>query len=238
MRTKAWIAVTFGSIAVACGGTPGAHPTDMSATAHETAAQQHEKEASTHAAQYDPNATTAKRECTGKGDTGPCWTVARNPTTGHVDEAAEHRKMASEHRAASKALRDTEVSACAGVNETDRDISPFEHREDIVGADELHGRQTSSKQAGTPGPLQGASITIRAVPGLTKEYLQRQISCHLARNATMGYSMPEMAWCPLSVKGASATVESAGGGFRVDVTGDSKESIDEIVRRAKTLTAK
>ena len=58
-----------------------------------------------------------------------------------------------------------------------------------------------------------------------------------ARNATMGHDMPEMAFCPLAVKGATATVDSAGGGFRVDIKGDSQQASDEIARRAKALTA-
>ena len=55
-------------------------------------------------------------------------------------------------------------------------------------------------------------------------------------NATMGNAMPEMASCPLSVKGATGTVNSSGGAFRIDIKGDSRESSEEITRRAKALT--
>ena len=145
--------------------------------------------------------------------------------------------MAADHRGASKALRNAEGSACAGLSEADRDSSPFEHREDVLGVEELHAKPASPKTV-LAGPTEGAAITIRAVPGLTKEYLERLVTCHTARNATMGHAMPEMAFCPLSVKGATATVSSAGGAFRVDVKGDSQQSADEIARRAKALTAK
>lgn len=236
MRTKAKAAVAFGSmVVVACGGSSGAHPTDMSAAGHENAAAQQEQLANLSAAQYDPNAVTTTTKCAGGAETRPCWTTTSNPTAGQAQEVAEHRKLAAEHRAASKALRDAEEAACKGLNDADRDLSPFEHRADIMNVEEIHERSTSSRQAGVLGPLEGASVTLRAVPGLTKEYLQRLVSCHLARDATMGFAMPEMAWCPLSVKGASATVESAGSGFRVDIKGDSKDSAEEIARRAKGL---
>lgn len=222
--------------AAACAGTPGARPTDMSQAAHDDAAQEHAALASTHAAHVDPNAVASKRQCIGKGDAGPCWTSTINPTAGHGDAAEEHRKMAADHRNASSALRAGEASACAGLSEADRDTSPFDHRDDIVGVEDLRAQPATAKESQVSA-LQGASISVRAVPGLTKEYLQRLVSCHLARNASMGFAMPEMTSCPLSVKGASATVESAGGAFRVDIKGDTKESAEAIARRTKELRA-
>ena len=234
MRTKTLVLGSM--LAVACGGPPGARPNDMSAAAHGGAAEQHESLATTHAGQFDPSAAATSRDCAGKPGAGPCWTVGKNPTAGHSNEADEHRKMAADHRSASKALRDVETNACAGLAEADRDSSPFEHRDDVLGVEELRAKPPLPKGAVT-GPVEGASVTIRAVPGLTKEYLQRLVTCHSARNATMGHGMPEMAFCPLAVKGATATVDSAGGGFRVDIKGDTPQASDEIARRARALTA-
>lgn len=141
--------------------------------------------------------------------------------------------MAADHRAAAQALRDAEAAACGGLTDDDRDISPFARREDIASVTDFSVEKNTGKIKTTS--VRGASITVRAVPGLTREYLQRLIGCHLARNASMGFEMHEMDFCPLGVKGAKATVESVDGGFRVDVEGDTDGAIAEIGKRSKVL---
>lgn len=158
-----------------------------------------------------------------------------NPTSGHAEDSAKHHQMAADHRAASQALRAAEASACAGLSDADRETSPFDHPGDVAAAEELRSPETGATKSAPP-KLLGASITVRAVPGLTKEYLQRLVNCHVARNAAMGYSMPEMTSCPLSVKGASATVESAGSAFKVKIQATELGAAQEINRRAKALT--
>ena len=220
----------------ACATTPGARPTDMSASQHEAAAKGHDDEAAPHAAAYDPKASGAERSCGGarsRVEDGPCWTSNANPTAGHLHDAEAHQKMAADHRAASKALRDAEASACGGVSEADRDESPFVHREDIVSATKIEMTTTSGKS--TTVRLVGATVVMRAVPGLTKEYLQRHLDCHLARNAAMGFVMSEMAFCPLSVKGVRVTVEGRGGAFAMEMRADETEAAREIFRRAQAL---
>lgn len=238
MRTV--LILVAGSLVAACASTtPGSRPTDMSAASHETEAKHHGDEASTHAAQFDPKATERRERCRGgaaRAGLESCWTSVTNPTSAHLEEAERHRKMAADHRAGSKALQDAEASACSGLSDEDRDTSPFDHREDIVSAAPLQSTASSGK-AGSTQRLLGASVTVKAVPGLTKEYLQRLVNCHSARNASMGFSMPEMASCPMSVRGASATVESDGPGFRVDIHADDSQAANEILRRAKSLTA-
>jgi hypothetical protein len=54
----------------------------------------------------------------------------------------------------------------------------------------------------------------------------------------MGFNMPEMATCPLSVKGAKAKVGSTGNGFAVTVESDDSGSAQEILRRAQALASK
>lgn len=228
-----------GGLAAACASTtPSSRPTDMSAASHEAEAKRHGDEASTHSAQFDPKATERRERCRNEralAELDSCWTSVTNPTSAHLKEAERHRKMAADHRGGSKALQDAEASACGGLNEDDRDTSPFDHREDVLSSEALQST-TSGGKASTQRLL-GASVTVKAIPGLTKEYLQRLVNCHSARNASMGFAMPEMARCPLSVKGASATVESAGPGFRVDIRTDDSQAANEVLRRAKALTA-
>jgi hypothetical protein len=223
-------------LAAGCAGTPGAKPHDMSVAGHEQAAADAEAAAQQHAKQYDATASVDRDWCPAARNDPTlvsCWTS--NPTKEHRVEAERMRKAAADHRAASQALRDAEASACAGIAEADRDTSPLQRPAIVTGVAELH--TSASTQSPAPGLLVGAAVTIRAVPGLTKEYLQRLVSCHVARNATMGHSMPEMATCPLAVKGARATVESAHGGFVVEVRSDDSAAAAEILRRARTLEA-
>jgi hypothetical protein len=233
-----WGSLVTMAFVAACGGTPGAAPHDMSQEGHEHAAETADASAAQHAAQYDAAATVARQKCSGRRqpDTGmeACWTSEVNPTKEHLAEAEHMRKAAADHRAASQALRDAEASACAGLSESDRDTSPLQRPGDIVAIQELK-TPTGSSKAGELTRVAGAKVTIRAVPGLTKEYLQRLVSCHLARNSSMGHAMAEMATCPLGVKGATATVEGEGGAFVVRVTSEEDAAATEIVKRTRTL---
>lgn len=205
--------------------TPGAKPSDMSASDHARAAAEHDR-----AATFPPAGTET---CSGgrvvdPTVSGACWTQGD-------DQTEAHRRMAADHRAASAALREAEAKACVGVGPNDRDESPLAHRADLLGVEPLLSRTSSSR--GPTAHTDGVTIFIRAVPGLTAEYLQRLVSCHLARNASMGFAMDEMSFCPLAVKGASATVASAAGGFRVDVRGDGDAATKEILLRANALVS-
>lgn len=237
---RAFVILVAGTLAAGCAETtPGSRPTDMSAASHEAEAKRHGDEASAHAAQFDSKATERRERCRSGGARSgleSCWTSVINPTAAHQEEAERHRSTAADHRAGAKALQDAEAAACGGLSDDDRDTSPFDRREDIVSSEPLQSTGTGGK-TGPTQRLVGASVTIKAVPGLTKEYLQRLVNCHSSRNASMGFAMAEMASCPLSVKGANATVESAGPGFRVDIRADDSQAANEILRRAKALTA-
>ena len=222
---------SIGSLAlIACASTPGAQPSDMSAAQHEQAAASQESQAAPHEAQYNPTAKQAVSHC--GGNRSPCWTSEINPTQDHLSDAENHRKMAADHRAASQALRDAEGQACAGVPDSDRDTSPFSHREDIANVQPAYAH-VSGKQAGDH--LSGAIVSFRAVPGMTAEWLQRVVDCHLARNNVLGNTMPEMSFCPLVPKGVSAKVSSTGDGFAVTIESPDANTAQEVLRRAQGL---
>ncbi len=225
------------ALGAACASTPGAQPHDMSATDHEAAANEHDQLAHAHAVQYDPKASGDHSECAARGradDTGAgCWTSLSNPTAAHLDEADKHHKMAVDHRAASQALRDAEAKTCVGISEADRDMSPFEHREDISSVEPLTANTTTTKSSG--GRMVGAVVTFRAIPSMTAPWLQRLVDCHLARNAALGHVVPEMPSCPLVVNGASAHVTATSTGFAVAIQSDDTATAQEILRRAQTL---
>jgi hypothetical protein len=214
-----------------CASTTGARPSDMSTAQHEQAAGALEAQAATHEAQYAPGATGATECHSYEG----CWSSSANPTQQHKQEAEKLRKMASDHRAASQALRDAEARACGGLSNDDRDISPFEHREDIASVQPAYGNLNLSGGKQPTGHLVGADVTFRAVPGMTAEWLQRLVDCHIARNNALGNDVPEMPYCPLVPKGITAKVSSAGNGFTVRIESQDVSTANEVLRRAQSL---
>jgi hypothetical protein len=236
-----------GALLSACAATtPGAQPHDMSASAHESEGGKHEGFAGQHAAQYEPKAATERLSCQpGSSRSGPnatvalvadaCWTSVQNPTQEHLEEAEQHRRHAADHRAASAALRDAEARACAGLGPSDRDMSPFEHREDIVDVRPLRLNEFDARTKTPPEMMVGAVVTFRAVPGLTAEWLQRVVNCHLARNAALGHVVPEMPDCPLVPRGVEARVSSAGEGFAVEIRSNEPKVAREVLARAQRL---
>ena len=86
--------------------------------------------------------------------------------------------------------------------------------------------------------LQGAVVAFRAVPGMTAEWFQRIVDCHLARNAALGFSVTDMPYCPLNVKGTRAKVSSTGSGFAVTIESDDPGAAQNVLQRAQALASK
>jgi hypothetical protein len=89
-------------------------------------------------------------------------------------------------------------------------------------------RVTERNGRGSSERLAGAQVFVQAEPGLTAEWLQLTIQRHIAQ-------MSGMASCPLDVKDVRVTVQSAGPGFAVQITGKNAAQAKEILRRAQLL---
>jgi hypothetical protein len=230
MSCTYWKSSILVMLAACASSTPGARPHDMSAAQHERSADEHARTAEGHTGDYDPN---AKVTSTGCGEqTRICWTSVENPTAEHLRAADEHRRHAADHRAAAVALRDAEARACAGLHPDDRDISPFDRIEDIAKVDPLQEQIIVARSR----PVQrtaGAVVTFRARPGMTAEWLQRIVDCHLARSAALGHVVPEMPNCPLVPKGVAARVTSTGTGFAITIRSDDPAAAQEVLDRAR-----
>jgi hypothetical protein len=138
--------------------------------------------------------------------------------------------VAAKHRAAAQALRDGESQACAGMAERDRDLSAFFRREDIESFSALY--EPSSR---TTTALKGSILVMRPAPGVTAEWLQRNIECHIARSATLGHGADQMSKCPFALNGINVEVRSGGDKFLVYVRSANLETAREIWRRTQTL---
>jgi hypothetical protein len=224
-----WLVLTLAACASAP-STGSVRPDEMSASGHEAEAQREETAAAWHAKQYDPYAGRPCVPNASLGDRDPCAVTIANPTAEHLREAELHRHHAAEHRAASKLLRDAEAKACSGVSGEDRDLSPFFHREDVLRVEPLREPQPF----GDPKPL-GARVVFRPIPGMTPEFLQRLVDCHLARNAAMGTDMPEMEYCPLALTGVTAQVLRVWDGLAIEVRSIKPETALRILARANAL---
>ena len=223
--------------ALAC-GTPaaGTQPHAMSAADHDAAANKEQQAGKAHERQYAPEASATKKTCSpARGGQAVCWTSETNPTADHGKDAEQYREVAAQHRGASDTLRTAETSACSGVPQEDRDMSPFAHVEDIRSVSPFREEVKVGKSVSQR--IAGAEVVFRAVPGMTAEWLQRVVDCHLARNAAIGHSAAgsEMAHCPLTPRGAQSQVRSVGDGFAVTIRADDAEASKEILRRAESL---
>jgi len=209
----------------------------MSAAQHDAMARREYGEAEAHSAKYDPSAKERSESCPDLLGSPACWSSTANPTKENLEQAEEARRRAADHRAASQSLRSAEASACAGLSERDRDASPFAHRADIASVTPLDQPDRGLPSAGgyQSGPVGGgATVTFRALPGMTAPWLQRVMDCHLARNAALGHQVPEMPYCPLVPKGVTATVTPISTGFAVEIRSSDPDTAKEILRRAKS----
>jgi len=237
--------ISFGALIGACGATTsGGKPHEMSAAVHEREAEQHAQSSEEHQTQIRPQQTIERQRCApgralpnagGSVAEDVCWSSVRTPTASHLSEAAQHRRQAADHRAASESLRAAEAEACAGVTPDDRDTSPFQHTEDVIDVRPLKRNEFEARTKLPPEMLLGAVVTFRAVPGLTAEWLQRVVNCHLARNAALGHVVPELPDCPLVPGGVDARVSPAGDGFAVAIRSDNPKTAREILARTERL---
>ncbi|MFT5355002.1 MAG: hypothetical protein ACI9KE_002215, partial [Polyangiales bacterium] len=217
--------------------------------AHERESREEIDLAEAHVDQYEPNTAAGRAYCpvTGSriraGVRRSCWTSSVNPTAEHLREAEEHRRHAADHRAASASLREAEAQACVGITSDDRDMSPFNHVEDIVEVEPLPEATTSNEAASeqTAGAVTaqttGAVITFRPIPGMTAEWLQAVVDCHIARNSSLGHIVPEEPNCPLVPHGVRAQVSATGDGLAVAIRSDDPETGREIFSRSERLAS-
>lgn len=91
-------------------------------------------------------------------------------------------------------------------------------------------RVTERYGRGSGEKLVGAQVFVQAEPGLTAEWLQLTIVRHMAQMAGSG-----MKNCALDATDVRVSVESAGAGFAVKITGKDATQAKEIWRRAQLL---
>lgn len=158
------------------------------------------------------------------------WAARIAPTPQQATQLEALRDAARSHRIASPAVRAAEGTACAGLGDDDRDVTPFFYRDDIVDVQPLRG-----PDGALPGRLEGAAVTFRRVEGLSADRMQRLVDCQIARDAALEYRVPEVGWCPLAVAGTLARVAISEGGLEVRMAATSADAATETYVRAVAL---
>ena len=206
-------------------------PHAMGAAQHEAHAKHETDLAHEHDAQSDDADRDTQAKCD-RARFGPCWSAAEQ----HAGAAEHHRELAARHRAASASLRDAEARACAGLDDADRDESPFAHGADIGSVSPIEESFPKGNDR-VPSRLVGAQITFRPLAGMTVDWLDQAVACHIARNAAIGHARAseDMPYCPLTLAGAGAAVSSTADGIAVAITSEDPAIASEILRRAQSL---
>jgi hypothetical protein len=237
LRLRRWIpALGLATVALVACKPAAKAPLEpyLSAAGHDLEAANQESQARMANTRYSPYAGQSGGMC--RGRPGPtediCWTSMVNPTERYRHHAAEHRKLAAEHRAAAKTLRDAEARACAGISPADRDESLFDHYEDILRVEPLHGGVSRYLQEPW---TEGVVVTFKPVPGMTTLWLQHVVDCQLARNAVLGNVVPELEQCLLVPRGVRASVAQVTDGFTVTVRAGDRTTAEDLFRRADIL---
>jgi hypothetical protein len=153
----------------------------------------------------------------------PCWTGLINPSERHRQEAERLRQDAARHRAQASALLRAEQQACSGIDQDEIDHSPFFHGEDILAVEPYR----------VDGALRGARVWFRKVPGLTVEWMRKDISCQQARAAVMGDDETFQSYCPLMLPGVIATVEDTPRGLLVILRAEREDVAGAVLARAQ-----
>lgn len=173
-----------------------------------------------------------------------CATPGTRPhdmsVSGHTEaanaaERAGSPQGAAEHRAAAAALRAAEADACDGLTTADRENSPLLVSGAVLQTTPLY---TSTSSKSLPRMQVGGSVVLRAERGVTREWLQRTVNCHIARNALGEGEAAAMRDCPLAVRHVSAAVRPVDAGFEVAISANdqSPDTAKEVWRRVSHLS--
>jgi hypothetical protein len=117
-------------------------------------------------------------------------------------------------------------------------IAPVLDGSAIESVEPLYNQGEGGARIGHWSVLAGTAITVRAIPGVTAEWLTRALECHSARRV-MG-SIPSSAtpndpfWLPGRMIDIEA--QSAHGAFRIEVRGAGPAEGRQVLDRARAFT--
>jgi hypothetical protein len=153
----------------------------------------------------------------------PCFDLAEEAAVGHRDAAQRERELARRDRRTAHALVSAELSACAGIPDSERAHSVFAHKTAI-------SKVIPHREA---GQLHGVWVEFKRVPGLSADWIRRDIDCQRARWAALGPHPTDSPEDPTLVPGAQVQVFDRGDHVDVLVTTDTTEAGEVALARAE-----
>ncbi len=150
-----------------------------------------------------------------------------------TSEGEDHSAPARDPSADAAAV---ERSRC-GPDVDETSLEPiFSHRA-IESAEPLYVRTGDRSGGGTR--LEGAVIYVRAIQGMTPQWLDRALECHSARRVLgkipENFARNDPFWLPGRM--VQIDTEPVGPGFRVSVRGGTSDDAQEILIRANAFAA-
>lgn len=133
-------------------------------------------------------------------------------------------------KTAADPARVMETNRCADV-ESDRNLDAVLSGRAVDEVRPLYGNLTDPR-ASQEAQLRGATVVVRALPGMTAEWLDRQLKCHSAEE-TLGHNGPARQ-DPFFLPDMPVTiaVRPLGGAFGVDISAFPPKAADRILNRA------
>ena len=222
MRHLLGIALVTVSGIVGCaeGASSTIPPSHASAASEASAGREHLRTAAVMERQGSRSGDAVVCGGIADGITSPICYSTRRPFAPEELAAEQQRHEAAVHFRVSQSLLDAETHACQGVPAIDREESPFAYRDDIRALVFLPD---------------GARVGFRSIRGLTVEWLQHVVGCHLAMADALGHDVPGRAYCLLVPRGATAKVTPWGDGYFIEVRSNDQAAAAEIIRRARAL---
>ena len=140
------------------------------------------------------------------------------------------------HNAAEEAAS-MERSRC-GPDVDDASLAPVLNRQSIESVEPLYTRTPSGK-SGEESRLYGAVIRIKAIQGVTAEWLDRALECHSARRVLGRVPADVLPNDPFWLPGRMVDIDaqSARDGFQVAIRGSTVDDAQEILIRANAFAA-
>jgi hypothetical protein len=202
------------------------------ARAHDQAAEEHDLAASAEQRSARTLVTCGDQVLSDQSTSGgvpltrsvPCWTHV-SQRDAHLRRAAAQRREARVHREIAARLIEAERVACAAVAEDERDHTPTWHTGDIVAVEPVRDG----------GPVAGARIVFRKIPGLTADWLRASYACQQAQAAAEGYDPTFASYCPSTLEGVTIEVSERADGFVVTFRADRPEVGAVVWGRASDL---
>jgi hypothetical protein len=158
-----------------------------------------------------------------------------NASSAPPGDAEALRGIAAVHRRAAKVLLDREESICVGLPEADRAHPPFLSWAALDGVRPVMGERRLVKSS--VQEVRGAQLIVRATAGMTRQWLARQVRCHIAWHDVVGPRAPDGLDDPFMVGAPEISFDEAETGFIIRVQGTDKAEGEEILRRALRLVS-